>query len=147
MPTFSQTSLDRLATCHPDLRKVFAVVIMHVDCTILCGRRGKAEQQRAYLEGNSKLQWPDSKHNGTPSRAVDVAPYPIDWRGFARFHRFAGFVLGVATMLGVKLRNGGDWDRDFDLKDQKFNDVMHFELLPQGGPADASSNTKRPRKT
>lgn len=146
MPTFSQTSIDRLATCHPNLRKVFAAVIMHVDCTILCGHRGKAEQQRAYLEGNSKLQWPNSKHNGTPSLAVDVAPYPIDWRAFARFHRFAGFVLGVASQLGVKLRNGGDWDRDFDLKDQKFNDVMHFELIaPVGGGNGGKRKTKDKR--
>ena len=41
---------------------------------------------------------------------------------------FAGYVQGVAEQLGIKIRWGGDWDSDFDFKDQTFNDLVHFEL-------------------
>ena len=41
---------------------------------------------------------------------------------------FAGFVLGVANQMGIKLRWGGDWDQDFEVQDNKFDDFPHFEL-------------------
>jgi hypothetical protein len=64
-----------------------------------------------------------------PSRAVDVAPYPIDWNDFKRFYHFAGIVRAVAHQRGVKIRWGGDWDSDFDFKDERFLDLPHFELV------------------
>ena len=69
-----------------------------------------------------------SKHNQEPSLAVDVAPWPIDWNDSHRFYHFAGFVLGIAAALNIRLRWGGDWDSDFDLRDQTFFDLPHFEL-------------------
>lgn len=137
MPRFSESSIKRLQTCHPDLQKVFNEVIKYVDCTILCGHRDQADQDEAYRTGKSKLQWPRSKHNNAPSLAVDVVPYPVDWNDHKRFYYFAGFVLGIARTLGVELRYGGDWDGDFDLKDQNFFDLPHFELKAGTG-ADAN---------
>ncbi len=139
MPTFSATSLKKLESCHPDLRRVFMEVIRHVDCTIIVGHRGEADQNAAYASGTSTKVWPYSMHNRVPSLAVDAAPYPIDWgntgtptqraSAIARFRMFSGFVLGVAAGMGIKLRSGGDWDMDFDLSDQKFVDLPHFELV------------------
>lgn len=139
MPTFSRTSADRLATAHPELQRLFNEVIKHVDCAILCGHRGELEQTEAYMNGASTKLWPYSKHNRVPSWAVDVAPYPVDWgntgtpaqraSAIARFRMFSGFVLGVAATRGIKIRSGGDWDMDFDLGDQKFIDLPHFELV------------------
>ncbi len=139
MPNFSRTSADRLATCHPELQRLFNEVVKHVDCTVLCGHRGEAEQNQAVKDGTSKTPWPQSKHNVSPSLAVDVAPWPVDWgnvgtpaqraSAIARFRMFSGFVLGVASQLGIKVRSGGDWDMDFDLGDQQFVDLPHFELV------------------
>lgn len=129
MYKFSKTSLERLSTCHVDLQKLFNEVIKHYDCTIVCGHRSKEEQNLAFKKGNSKLQYPKSKHNVYPSVAVDVAPYPIDWNDMSRFYHFGGYVLGVADILNIKLRWGGDWDSDNDLKDQTFMDLVHFELV------------------
>ena len=132
MPSFSQRSAAHLATCHPDLQRVFAEVVRHFDCSVLCGRRGKAEQDEAVAKGFSKVAYPGSKHNAeTPelSRAVDVVPYPIDWGDRDRFYHFAGFVRGVALCMGIKIRWGGDWDGDTDLSDQTFMDWPHFELI------------------
>jgi len=128
MSKFGKVSLERLATCHPDLQKVFNKVIENVDCTIICGHRGEEEQNDAYRTGKSKEKWPNSKHNSSPSMAVDAAPFPIDWNDRSRFYYFAGYVLATAHSLGVKLRLGADWDGDFDLKDQNFYDLPHFEL-------------------
>ena len=41
---------------------------------------------------------------------------------------FGSFVRGVAYKMGVEIRWGGDWDGDFDLKDQTFMDLVHFEI-------------------
>ena len=130
MPRFSQRSKDRLDTCHPDLRKVFNEVIKHVDCTILEGVRTLDRQKELVRTGKSKTL--KSKHlpgSDGLSRAVDVAPYPIDWNNKERFYIFAGFVKGIAAEMGIKIRMGADWDGDFTTRDQTFHDLPHFELL------------------
>lgn len=129
MYKFSRSSRAALNSSHPKLQQVFEEVIKHWDCTILEGRRDKETQNEYYRTGKSKLQYPNSKHNASPSRAIDAAPYPIDWQDIERFRAFGGFVLGVAAALGIKLRWGGDWDGDRSFKDQNFNDLPHFELV------------------
>jgi hypothetical protein len=128
VPKLSEAGQIKLETCHPDIQKVIKEVIKYVDCTVVCGYRNKEEQDLAVRTGNSKTVWPNSKHNSSPSRAIDIVPYPVDWNDTKRFYYFAGFVLGIAKSLGVDLRYGGDWDSDFDLKDQNFFDLPHFEL-------------------
>jgi hypothetical protein len=128
MPTFSASSLAKLATCDPRLQALFAEVVLHVDCTILCGERGEAEQNAEFDAGRSKLRYPHSRHNSRPSRAVDVAPYPIDWRNQRRFDHFAGVVRGIALAMGIKLRWGGDFNRNYNPADESFLDLVHFEI-------------------
>jgi peptidoglycan L-alanyl-D-glutamate endopeptidase CwlK len=103
-------------------------VVKEFDCTILCGTRSKEEQERLFLEGKSKVHFPHSKHNGSPAKAADVAPYPVDWRDIRRFYFFGGYVLAIAKQMGIDIRWGGDWDGDLQVKDQNFNDLPHFEL-------------------
>jgi len=129
MPKFGKASLDRLATCHPDLQRLFNEVIKHYDCSVLCGHRTKQEQDAAVASGNSKTTWPMSKHNSLPSKAVDVAPYPIDFNDVKRFYMFVGIVRGIASQMGIKIRCGADWDGDLEVKDQNFHDLPHVELL------------------
>lgn len=128
MPKFSAASEAKLATCHKDLQVLFHRVVEIVDCTVICGYRGKEEQDEAVRLDRSKTPWPTSKHNSEPSTAVDVAPFPIDWRDTRRFDHFAGVVRGVAHELGIKIRWGGDWNGNFVLADQTFNDLPHFEI-------------------
>ena len=79
MPRFGNKSKERLATCHPDLQRVFNEVINYVDCSILEGYRNAYWQDKYYAEGKTKLKYPDGRHNANPSNAVDVTPYPVDW--------------------------------------------------------------------
>ena len=128
MPKFSQSSLSKLSTCHLDLQWLFNEVIKYFDCTIICGRRTEADQNQAFAEGKSKLKYPNSKHNKIPSLAIDVCPFPINWKDRDRFYFFGGFVKGIACQLGINIRWGGDWDGDTDLADQNLYDLPHYEL-------------------
>lgn len=129
MPKFSRTSRERLESCDIRLQNIFNEVIKRWDCSIICGHRSEYDQNRAYKTGNSRLMFPKSKHNSSPSVAIDVAPYPIDWNDVIAFAHFAGYVIRVAEDQGIKLRWGGDWDGDKFNKDQSFNDLPHFEII------------------
>ena len=128
MPRFGTRSKSRLHTCDGRLIELFNKVVKEFDCTVIEGHRGKDAQNKAYNKGNSKLKFPHGKHNKSPSVAVDVAPYPIDWKDRDRFHYFGGYVLGIAKSLGLNIRWGGDWDQDTQTKDNKFDDLVHFEI-------------------
>ena len=129
MAKFSSRSKEKLATCHEDLQKLFNEVIKVVDCTIIEGHRTCSRQNRLYEEGKTKVRYPKGRHNSKPSRAVDVAPYPIDWDDRERFTLFGGFVLGMASRMGINIRWGGDWNKDFQVNDNRFDDFPHFELI------------------
>jgi peptidoglycan L-alanyl-D-glutamate endopeptidase CwlK len=133
MPKFSDASARRLATCSPHLQEIMRRAIQITDFTVLCGYRTKAEQDKAYAEKRSQTPWPKSLHNQEPSRAVDIAPYPIEWpdaktdnyaeyaRKLGRFYQLAGVVKAFAAQLGIPIRWGGDW--------LNFKDYPHFELI------------------
>lgn len=103
------------------------------------GHRGEQKQTEAFENGRSQLPWPKGRHNHVPSLAVDVSPYPVCWdsaqKNIARFYFFAGYVLATVEKLKAEgkmtksIRWGGDWDCDKDFSDQKFDDLVHFELI------------------
>jgi len=132
MPNFGNSSKERLCTTHPDLQRLFTEVIKHVDCSVVCGFRNKEDQNKAVAEGHSTILWPYGKHNKQPSRAVDVMPYPVDWSdspaNIERITLFAGFVLGVAKMLGIGIRWGHDWDSNMKPDTKGLVDRPHYEL-------------------
>ena len=129
MPKFGKKSIKQLETCHAHLRRVFAEVVKTVDCSVLEGHRSEDRQNALYEEGKTKVKYPHGRHNQFLSRAVDVVPYPIDWDDRERFHLFAGFVLGTAKQMGINLRWGGDWNMNWEVDDNKFDDFPHFELI------------------
>jgi len=139
MPQFGQQSVRNLYECEQPLIDLFEEVVKHHDCSIIEGIRSQEEQDKLYHAGKSKLRWPYGKHNVNAaqpeSRAVDVIPYPgvLDgvsiWQDLNRFYHFVGFVRGVAAVMGIPIRCGADWDGDFNLRDQTFNDLPHIELL------------------
>ena len=129
MYRFSTSSQQKLDELDYRLRKVLEAAIQLKDFTVLEGHRGKDRQNALYANGKSKLQWPQSKHNRKASLAVDIAPYPIDWANLDEFQYLAGLCVGIAHEQGVVLRWGGDWDRDGELSDNRFNDLPHLEIV------------------
>jgi peptidoglycan LD-endopeptidase CwlK len=135
MASFGRRSLDRLATAHPDLQKVMKEAIQNFDFTVLYGYRTPEEQRDLYkigrhwdgdtwevvgktvtnLDGTMKK----SKHNYSPSLAVDIAPYPIDWGDIDRFKTMVQIVKNTAAKLGISITAGADW---------KMRDYPHFQI-------------------
>jgi len=126
MAKFSKASAAKLATCHPDLQKIFNDIIQTRDCTIICGARTLEEQQKAFTGGFSKIDGIKNKsmHQVSPERplslAVDALPYPINWEDKKGHEDFARAVKATAEHHKIKIVWGGDW--------QNFKDRPHFEL-------------------
>jgi peptidoglycan L-alanyl-D-glutamate endopeptidase CwlK len=113
-------SITRLATCDSELQRLVRAVSADVDAnpgalvkdvTVVCGHRGKAEQDHCFAIGTSKLKWPMSRHNVYPSLAVDLAPYPTDWNGSGRpaFEELRVRVSRIAKELNIRIRHIS-WD-------------------------------------
>ena len=136
MATFSKASLAKVVTCHPDLQKVLHEAIKHYDFTVIFGHRTVEEQFELYKKGRKLVdgKWvkvgstvtnldgksKKSNHNYSPSYAVDIAPYPIDWNDLGRFKTLADVVKKTAKDLGIELVWGGDW--------KTFRDYPHYEV-------------------
>jgi peptidoglycan L-alanyl-D-glutamate endopeptidase CwlK len=130
MPAFGKKSLKLLEGIHPDLVRVLVEAIKAFDFTITAGQRTLAEQQALYAKGRtaagSIVTYCDgldkrSNHQNSPSKAVDLAPWPIDWQDEARFVELGHHVLFVASSLEIGLTWGGNWPG-------KKRDLPHFEL-------------------
>jgi hypothetical protein len=129
MPSFGTSSRERLDTCDDKLQAICEIVIEHYDFTVLEGHRSGERQNELFRQGKSKLKAGQSKHNSLPSKAVDIAPYPIAWDDMNRFFLLAGMMFQAAHDMGVKIRWGMDWNQNWIHTDQSFFDAPHFELV------------------
>lgn len=157
MPSFGAKSTAKLETADPRLIRVFKTVVPHWDCQILEGLRTPQRQLILFKEGKSKVDGTRkrSKHNFSPSRAIDAAPFyategGVVWppqrpeeadveeltkwhathtKVVARYYAFAHYVQAVGMTLGIPIRLGADWNGNRDFNDQTFDDLVHFELI------------------
>ena len=144
---FSQNSLARLATVHPDMQRVArrAIELSPVDFSITQGKRTLDEQKRLYGKGRTAAQ---CRAKGVPAEyarpqdqvvtwtlnsnhlsgnAIDVAPYingklEYDDNGkLGLWPKIAKAFKDAARELGAPIEWGGDWT--------KTKDRPHFELV------------------
>jgi peptidoglycan L-alanyl-D-glutamate endopeptidase CwlK len=123
---FGIASRLKLASCHPSLIRLMTAAIETApfDFVILEGHRDVDEEIANIKAGTSKLKDPlDCLHCHSPSRAVDIAPVPIDWKDGARFRALADHVLETAERLGVWIEWGGNWPH--------LRDMPHFQLAKE----------------
>ena len=131
MPRFGKRSKDRLKGVDAKLQNVLNEVVKYFDITIIEGLRSQERQNELVAQGKSKTKF--GKH--VEGKAVDIAPYPIDWKARDDFHYLGGFMLGMAASMGIKIRWGGDWNASSlfkgqrTTKDNSFDDLVHFEIL------------------
>jgi len=142
MYRFGKTSKSRLSTCHRDLQIIMneSIKITDVDFGIAEGHRSIEKQQQYFKEGKSKIDGINrkSKHNYSPSLAVDIYPYfdnGAKWDNESLSY-LSGIIHAVSEILFQsrrithKIRWGGNWDMDgVILLDQSFDDRPHFELV------------------
>jgi peptidoglycan L-alanyl-D-glutamate endopeptidase CwlK len=124
MYKFGKRSKERLKGVKPELVNVLNELVKIMDVTVIEGLRTKERQEELVASGASKTKY--SKH--LEGKAVDLAPYPIDWEDRDRFHYMGGMIRGIAKQLNVNVRWGGDWDGDGETKDNGFDDLVHVEL-------------------
>lgn len=161
-------SRDSLKGVHSDLKRLAYEMSRQVDAekkrrggvykfdfSVRDGVRGEAAQDKAFKSGNSKVRFPNSKHNKKPGEAIHFLPFPVKWpqkptllpdmswsaieryekelkkyaKQLGRFYQLIGFVQAVATSLNIKVRSGSDWNRDGDIMDQNFDDLCHWEVF------------------
>jgi len=124
MPRFGKRSKERLKGVNSKLINVLNELIKIMDVTIIEGLRTEARQNELVAQGKSKTKY--SKH--LEGKAVDLAPYPIDWDDRERFHYMGGMIRGIGKQMKVNIRWGGDWDSDGEIKDNGFDDLVHVEI-------------------
>ena len=104
---FGARSLAALAYVHPDLRRALDAAIEQVDFTVICGRRGRAEQTAAYRAGASKAKFGQSPHNFEKALAIDFIPSPFKgWDDTAGFKHIADTIVLAGVREGVALKAG-----------------------------------------
>lgn len=135
------TSTSRLLTCHPLLIELWQRVIVRpglpYDLTVVYGHRSHAEQAALYARGRTtpgprvtNARPGQSRHNHTPSQAIDVIPIvggrpsPADWGPIEAIvpHvrvEWAAMAAEGRVPAGVALVWGGDWT---------LRDGAHWEL-------------------
>ena len=124
MYKFGKRSRERLKGVDARLVNVLNELIKIMDVTIIEGLRSKERQEQLLAQGKTKTKY--SKH--IEGKAVDLAPYPIDWEDREMFHYMGGMLRGLGKAMGVNIRWGGDWDSDGDIHDNKFDDLVHVEI-------------------
>ena len=126
MPKFSTKSTKILNSCDEDLIAIFNEAIRYIDFSVIEGHRTVKRQKQLKAAGLSKTM--SSKHLQMPSKAIDIAPYPINFDDRERIVYFAGIIKGIAFSKGIPLTWGGDWNNDTEVYDNQFDDLLHFEL-------------------
>lgn len=135
----SNASRKRLGRVHPSLVAVVnrAIQLTTQDFSVTCGVRTLAEQKELYAQGRTKpgeiVTWTlKSRHLPAADglgRAVDLAPYPIEWTDLAKFDAIAKAMFQASDELGIPIRWGADWDQDGNPRERGETDSPHFELV------------------
>lgn len=144
MAKFGKASLAKLATCDVKLQQIMENVLERIDISVQYGHRTVQEQQKLFSQGRSFVngRWiktgktvtdmdgvvKKSMHNYYPSKAIDITPYPLDWKDINAFIKVKDIVFEEANKLGIKLTWGADWDGDGNIAEHKLQDYPHYEL-------------------
>ena len=117
---------ERLKDVDPRLAQLAVHVGSQRDLIVIEGARSLEAEQQAIAGGFSSLTNPmDSKHVIDPptrplALAIDLAPWPLDWKDLGEFDNLAVAMKLAAAELDIPVVWGGDW--------HTFKDRPHWEL-------------------
>lgn len=131
MAQLSASSLRNLEMARPELQDLCHAAIELFDFKVLDSVRGRAAQEKAFKQGNSKVHFGDSAHNYKPAIALDLFPAPYDWNNTKAFITLQiEIIKPLAKKMKIPLRQGIDWNMNGIITDEKFVDMPHIELHP-----------------
>lgn len=118
-------SMQSLSGVNPDMVAVVekAIEITEEDFSVIEGIRSLDRQKQLLKDGKSTTL--NSRH--ITGHAVDMVPYPVDWKDLKRFEKMAKAMKKAAEELDIPIIWGGDW--------KSFYDAPHFELDRKDYPA------------
>ncbi len=106
---------------HDSLSVLVNEVSKRIGFKIICGYRGKSDQEKAFKSGNSKAKFGQSPHNYMPALAIDVIPKPFKgWNDYDGFNRVLEEFIKVSKEKNIEITLG----RDF----KTIKDYPHIEL-------------------
>lgn len=117
---FGQKSLERLATVHPDLQRVFKEAITNAPYDFLITEGIRSLDRQKELVAAKKSTTMNSRH--LTGKAVDIAAVVdgnVTW-DYKYYTELANHIKAVAKLNDVPLVWGGDW--------KTFIDMPHYEL-------------------
>lgn len=122
---WSKTSRRRMENVHPDLVAIADRALGYgvLDLTVLREGGTRTEEQQSVLVKKGVSQTMNSLHliqaDGF-GYAIDLAPYPVDWKNIQAFCLMGTLMFRAAMELGTYIEWGGHW--------VTFEDYPHFQL-------------------
>ena len=119
MNNLTEVSKQRLSTCDHKLQLLVEEINRQMHINVSIGHRDQVKQDEAFYEGKSQLKYPKSKHNMSPSLAVDIYPIANNQIAWEKFDELGVLIKETAKRLNIPITWGGDW---------KMRDKPHIEL-------------------
>lgn len=135
MYKLSERSLSRMKDVNPKLINVILLAIRRtpIDFGVawMGGLRTAEEQNQLFKEGYSQCDGyiKQSKHQTGDAIDLNVFVGSKLVENKEMLCVVAGVMFSCASELNIKIRWGLDWNMNGDIRDNKFNDQYHFELL------------------
>lgn len=112
---------EKLSLAHAELRSWFIDVVKpwYLNAHISWSFREKTDQEVLFLNGKTKLHFPESAHNKSPALALDLFQIDPDGEGFWNPEFFAA-LHAINVVKHPNIFWGGLW--------RSLGDKDHFEL-------------------
>jgi len=159
MPSFGNSSQLKLNTCDSDIQLICNEGIKLIDFSVITGHRTKKDQNALFpkytklkwpkgkhnsFPSRAVDIAPYVKPYGTlfggKDQLLSIQNYWLGEgksKGLAQINAFIekayarmiGHIERIAFINNIEIRVGIDWDKDYDLLDQSFHDLGHWELI------------------
>jgi peptidoglycan L-alanyl-D-glutamate endopeptidase CwlK len=99
------------------------------------GLRTAEQQHELYLAGASQCDGYEKISKHQMGEAVDLIPF-VGNKAVNNKEMMcvvAGVMFACASELNIEIRWGLDWNKNGDIRDNKFNDMYHFEIISNEG--------------
>ncbi len=130
----SDRSLERARDVNPKLINLILLAIRRtpIDFGVawMGGKRTAEEQNQLFKEGYSQCDGYEklSKHQSGDAIDLNIFVGSRLVENKEMLCVVAGVMFSCANELGINLRWGLDWNGNGDIRDNKFNDMYHFEI-------------------